>query len=147
MPKNPPDKKHHAPVVHQQLIAHQFHGPIPPSSELAGYEQVLPGAADRLISMAEKEASHRHFIEKRSLLFEGLEVFIGQLFALCIGAITVIGGVYAAVHGAEIAGGIIGISGVTGLVSAFIMGRNAKKEQESPQNSNNHLPKNPPENS
>ena len=37
-----------------------YEGPLPPSKELKGYEDVLPGAADRILAMAEKDASHLH---------------------------------------------------------------------------------------
>ena len=38
--------------------------PIPTASELKGYEQVCKGAADRIISMAERQAEHRQHMEK-----------------------------------------------------------------------------------
>lgn len=33
----------------------RYSGPIPPAEEVARYEEVLPGSADRLLSMAERE--------------------------------------------------------------------------------------------
>lgn len=36
-----------------------YAGPLPPASEFKGYEEVLPGAADRILSLAEKEQSIR----------------------------------------------------------------------------------------
>jgi len=44
-----------------QVLAQEtsYHGPIPHPSDLERYEAVLPGAADRLISMAEEESKHR----------------------------------------------------------------------------------------
>lgn len=42
-------------------------GPLPVSSEFAGYEQTLPGAAERILAMAEKEQSHRHEIELKAV--------------------------------------------------------------------------------
>lgn len=36
----------------QKMVA--YSGPLPPSFELGNYEEVLPGAADRIITMAEK---------------------------------------------------------------------------------------------
>ncbi|MDD3468421.1 MAG: DUF2335 domain-containing protein [Thermoguttaceae bacterium] len=38
----------------------QYVGPLPPASELGVYEQILPGAAERILAMAEREQSHRH---------------------------------------------------------------------------------------
>ncbi|MDR1100263.1 MAG: DUF2335 domain-containing protein [Treponema sp.] len=39
-----------------------YSGPLPTSREFQGYEQVLPGAADRILAIAEKESEHRHDI-------------------------------------------------------------------------------------
>lgn len=45
------DKKHEI-TLSQEV---RYSGPIPPAEEFARYEDVLPGSADRLISMAERE--------------------------------------------------------------------------------------------
>lgn len=34
---------------------HQYSGPLPKPEDLAKYEQVIPGAAERIIKMAERE--------------------------------------------------------------------------------------------
>lgn len=36
-----------------------FSGPLPPPAALEGYESTQPGAADRIIAMAEMQAKHR----------------------------------------------------------------------------------------
>ena len=36
-----------------EVIQGEFSGPIPPPSIIEGYERVLPGSADRIITMAE----------------------------------------------------------------------------------------------
>jgi uncharacterized membrane protein len=41
------------------LISAAFYGPLPPPNLVAGYENVSPGAAERIIKMAEKEAEHQ----------------------------------------------------------------------------------------
>src|SRR4051794_22436827 len=48
-------------------IAHEvaeFSGPLPPPSYLREYDIILPGAASRIISMAEAEQRHRHAWER-----------------------------------------------------------------------------------
>src|SRR6202034_4192812 len=52
-----------ADVVRTMLIAQSHIGPLPPSREFAGYEQALPGAADRVLRMAESEQEHRDALE------------------------------------------------------------------------------------
>ena len=41
----------------------QYSGPLPKAEDLAKYEALLPGAADRIFVMAEKQLSHRHDLE------------------------------------------------------------------------------------
>jgi uncharacterized membrane protein len=36
-----------------------WHGPIPPPQTLEKYENILPGAADRILQLAEDEAQFR----------------------------------------------------------------------------------------
>lgn len=43
----------------------QFVGPIPPPGILDRYNQILPNAADRILSMAEKEQNHRHQMQEK----------------------------------------------------------------------------------
>lgn len=45
----------------------RYQGPLPPPQMFRDYEDVLPGAAHRIISMAEKEQSHRHRWEADAL--------------------------------------------------------------------------------
>lgn len=56
-------------VVHQQMMMQaQFHqGPLPPPELLRQYDQLSPGAADRIIAMAEGEAAHRREMERQQL--------------------------------------------------------------------------------
>ena len=46
------DKRHEITLSRE---VSRYSGPIPPAEEFARYEEVLPGSADRLISMAERE--------------------------------------------------------------------------------------------
>nr|DAR22085.1 MAG TPA: putative membrane protein [Caudoviricetes sp.] len=51
-------------VVAEIMVQQHFSGPIPPPEILSGYEQIHPGFADRIISMAEKQSAHRQGLEK-----------------------------------------------------------------------------------
>ena len=90
---------------------------------MAEYERVSPGFAERILSMAEREAEHRRALEVRQLDYGGRELLRGQLFGLLIGLAAIGGGVYSSVAGQPWAGGFIGTAGVVGLVSVFVLGR------------------------
>jgi len=90
----------------KQVVSQQVHysGPLPPSTELDQYNQILPGAAERILAMAESEAKHRHALENQQLLNENdvikktfSERRIGQMCGLFVGVFAIAAGVYAAV--------------------------------------------------
>ena len=111
-----------------------FIGPIPPSNEFAKYEEILPGAADRLLTMAEKEQSNRHEFQnnlsKNSFYLQKR----GQTFGFCIAVIGLIGGAYLLSTGSVIAGSVFGAIGLSPLVKTFVSSDNKKKEESNPTN-------------
>jgi len=44
-----------------------YAGPIPSADELAKYENILPGSANRILEMAEKQSRHRQNMESEML--------------------------------------------------------------------------------
>lgn len=56
------------------------HGPIPDSSELANYEQLLPGAASRILTMAEKQHQSIITLSKLEWLVDFLSMILGRCF-------------------------------------------------------------------
>jgi uncharacterized membrane protein len=59
-----PDKRNEAERV-VGMILHKFHsGPLPAPEDLAHYDAICPGAANRIISMAENSMNHRQTMEK-----------------------------------------------------------------------------------
>lgn len=87
----PPDK---APGIKAAMIESSlFHGPLPPPSLFNEYEKVLPGAADRILTMAEREQEHRIWWEKKDLDTESRYALSGMylgsigLFLLIVGAV------------------------------------------------------------
>jgi uncharacterized membrane protein len=102
-----------------QEVSVSYKGPLPPSREFAGYEQALPGAADRILAITEKEAEHRRKNQEKltaaAIKYSGR----GQIFALVISILSLIGvglSIYFSAPVASIAPTIIAI---TGLASIF----------------------------
>src|SRR5262245_5556562 len=97
-------------------VRHQsFSGPLPPPELLGKYEAICPVSADRIISLAEREAEHRRSIEK-AIVSAGVEqekrdsaeARRGQVCALLITLAAIGTGAYTALQGHEIAGSILG---------------------------------------
>jgi uncharacterized membrane protein len=117
---------------HSQTVIAQFSSPLPPPEMLATYERAQPGLINKIIEMTETESKHRRELEKQKLLAEVKSLQRGdalisraQVFALVIAILTIVGGCFTAIQGAQIAGSIIGTSGVVGIIGAFI--KNSKR--------------------
>jgi uncharacterized membrane protein len=115
------------------MIAHSHAGPLPPAREFGRYDEVLPGAGDRILSMAENEQAHRHEMERGMLKSESGFKGRGQLFAF-LGLIVMLGAVIAmALMGQAVAGASLGGAVIVGVVALFLGQRYiARKEAESP---------------
>jgi uncharacterized membrane protein len=121
----------------QFVAAAMFQGPLPPPELLAKYEAAWPGSAERIVKMAEDEAAHRRSVENSIVHArrEGsnkdfMEARLGQIFALVITLTALSLGAYVALQGHEITGGIIGAGGFGSIVTAFILGKNRRSDDE-----------------
>ena len=133
-----PPKSASQQLVSRTVAAH-FSGPMPPPDLLGRYEEICPGSADRMLRMAEDEAGHRRKIENaivdaqiQNNRHQFSESRRGQLCALTITIAAIVAGVYTANQGHEIAGSIIGVGGIGGIVTSFILGRHKPKVPETP---------------
>lgn len=115
-----------------QMLMAQFSSPLPPPEILANYDKAQPGLINKIIETTETESNHRRELEKQKLLAEvnnlqrGDELIArAQVFAFVISIVALIGGCITAIFGAQIAGGIIGVSGLVGIITAFI--KNSKR--------------------
>lgn len=120
-------------------------GPVPPAEEMARYEQVIPGSAERIIAMAELEQVHRHREEQDQNAVNGRiadanirasdsniraqdasirEIRRGQWMAFTLGltflAITLTLGL----RGYEVVASALGLGGVAAVATVFIKVRN-----------------------
>lgn len=71
-------------LVHQEA----YQGPLPHPDLLVKYEEIIPGSAERILSMAEKEQQHRHQLEneviKKEIAQKGRGLYFGFTLALLI---------------------------------------------------------------
>lgn len=106
----------------KELIAEFTHhsGPLPSSQELAGYEKILPGLADRIMTLAENEQNHTTFIDKLERLAYWGSRFLAQASVVGI-VILILVGSYYLIQDDYLAGGIVGIITAVGTVLTSII--------------------------
>lgn len=122
------------PIIRSMIVSEMHQGPLPPAKTLAGYEKVLPGAAERVMRMAEKEQEHRHEMQKdrqqknlelqNKAVTEQLQINkIGQKYGFVIALIVLIlAGVMAIMGHEAVALALVGID-VVSLAAIFVVGR------------------------
>jgi uncharacterized membrane protein len=112
----------------------QFSGPIPHPDILVKYNDAHPGAADRIIAMAEKQAAHRQELERTVVNTNCLTAKRGPIYGFIICMTAIGGGVYLIELGKSAAGLASIIGALASLSIVFIYGR-TKQQQELKQKS------------
>lgn len=107
-----------------KIIQSEFSGPIPPPSIISGYEETLPGAADRILAMAEKQSEHRQNMERIMVTSESRDGLLGILFAFILGMGCIIAAIVIVVmvpqNAGAISGALIGVTGIGSIIATFI---------------------------
>ena len=86
-----------------QIVRHEtqqtiYQGPLPKPDDFAAYERVLPGAADRILKMAEQQATHRQGLERRALSGDIVKSMMGTILAYITFGGAMAGAVYLLLH-------------------------------------------------
>jgi uncharacterized membrane protein len=111
------------------VTLHTTHvGPLPDPATLSEYSVVIPNGADRIMQMAEKQLDHRMKMENKVVGGQMAQSNIGQILAFLIGLAALGASTYCIVNGFEWSGSLIGLGGLTGLVTAFIKGRDQQEK-------------------
>jgi uncharacterized membrane protein len=106
-----------------------FSGPLPPPEQLAKYEQILPGAADRIMRMAEHQASHRQS-QELAIVRSGIAAqWAGISCAFVIAMTAIVGGIWLSSQGMSAVGLTSIIAALCALVGTFIYGKSEQKKE------------------
>lgn len=92
-----------------EMERHEFSGPLPPPEVLARYNEALPGGAERIVALAEEQASHRRRMEAR-----------GQVLLFAVVLVALVGGIGLIALGENAAGLVPVIAAIGGLGSLFV---------------------------
>jgi uncharacterized membrane protein len=143
MPDNESD-----PLSHEQTTdggdvqVADFAGPLPTPSMLRDYEKLVPGAAQRMLALAERNAEHLRKLQddlvEQQLLAQQAERrqhLLGQLLGFLLALISILTGAFIALRGASLAGGLIGSTGFLAIIIAFLIGRLGQIREEEPRRS------------
>lgn len=122
---NPPTE-----IIQSRMWTQQvWSGPLPPPVILAQYDEILPGLANRLVTMVELQAGHRREQESKVIQSDVNQSFYGLIAGVVVCAIFAIAGVIALVLNQPWAAGAAFAVPTATLVSVFVYSKNLRKEE------------------
>ena len=117
-----------------RVIQSEFRGPIPPPEIISGYEAIIPGAADRILAMAEKQSQHRQEMEKIKMKSESRDGLLGILFAFVLGIGSIIAAIVIVVlvpqNAGAISSALLGMTGIGSIIATFIQATRMEKKDD-----------------
>jgi uncharacterized membrane protein len=141
MPDKQPGAEDTAPLEHPienvdqlsdaEKVAALTIGPLPSPEMLAQYENISPGFAHDLVQMVKAQSEHRRALEERSLKLQRQYTIMGQIAGFTTAAFAVAAGAFAAVHGAEVAGAIIGSTPFLTAIAVKLFSRKSSETASS----------------
>lgn len=107
-----------------KVMQSEFSGPIPPPSIIKEYEAILPGAAERIMSMAEMQSAHRQDMEREIISTESRDSLLGIICAFILGIGCIVAAIVIVVlvpeNAGAISGSILGVAGMGSIIATFI---------------------------
>lgn len=122
-------------LIHQpqpSVISHAemtYSGPLPLPQHLEKYEDVCPGAADRIIAMAEGQAKHRQEMESTVIQANGRNSTLGVLIGGMVAVLAIVYGAHIIESGYEISGYVTMFVPLATLVGIFIYGKRENRKE------------------
>jgi uncharacterized membrane protein len=121
-------------IKSERTMRLSFIGPLPPPNILRGYNEVIPGAAERILAMAENQQSHRIQIESAVVQENCKSQRRGLIFGFVITMTVVLGGFFLIYKGKSATGLISVVLALVSLVGIFIYGKQKQQSQLESQN-------------
>jgi uncharacterized membrane protein len=117
-----------------------YSGPLPPAEQMRAYEEVLPGSADRLLTMAEEQQKHRHHLEKTTVEGASKRAQQGLWLGFVISLVVLGLGTAVILLGYPAAGAAIMSVDVVALAGVFVYGRREQRKERETKDAQTQLP-------
>ena len=110
-------------LVSLSVESRSYRGPLPRPEDLAEYEKTVPGAAERIIAMAERQAEHRQALERVVVEGGARNAHQGLWLGFIISLVVLGLGTTLVLTGHEVVGATVMALDVVSLAGVFVFGR------------------------
>lgn len=100
-----------------------FSGPLPPPTILKQYEEIILGAANRILVMAEENANDRRRINQQIIDADIGSSSKGQTLGFILSVLFIIAAVICSFVDQPIPASFLGVGGFSSIVSIFVLGK------------------------
>lgn len=113
-----------------EIVVQETHiGPLPQPEILRQYDNIVPGAAERILSLTERQAEHRQFLEKIVISGDSKRADRGLWCGLTVAlAVLVVGGILIYM-GHDWAGGVFVSLDIASLAGVFVYGTISRRSE------------------
>jgi len=110
-------------LILTEVLAEQHIGPLPAPRDLAMYNNVVPGAGDRILKMAESDLAFRQEQHKQDSATHSREIRRGQYLAWSLGVLGLLCATYLGLEGSGILAVGLAVAGVSSIMSQVLARR------------------------
>ena len=103
--------------------AEMWEGPLPSPEALGRYNQVAPGLAEKIVTMAQDQQRHRFGLENRTVNGQLSQSARGQYFALFLGLVAIGASTYLGLTDHPVVASVIAGPTILGFAATFIAGK------------------------
>lgn len=111
-----------------RIQGYVYSGPIPPPEIMAKFDEIEPGFANRILTMAEKGQFHRHNMETMVITSRTRLETRGQWFGASIAVAIIAAGVWLIINDKDVWGLAVILADMATLIGLFLYSRKVKKE-------------------
>lgn len=117
-------------IITEQTVSKRYSGPVPDPESMAEYKKIDPEFPNRLLSMAEKQSTHRQGMETDIVIRDYKLKRRGQDYAL--GSLIILGGLagYLIYSGATNEAAWVATAAIVSIVGIFVTGRHKKTDDD-----------------
>lgn len=105
------------------MASSTFVGPLPPPGQLKAYNEIVPGSAERMLAMAERQAAHRQELERDAVMGGSRRSWLGLWLGFAIAVIVLALGGLLVLTDHDAAGTILMGVDLVALSGVFVYGR------------------------
>jgi len=116
-------------IVRQIVSTEIFSGPLPAPKTLKEYDQIMPGLANRIVTMAENQSAHRQQLENIVIRSDRRNSLLGLVIGGIVALSVLVVGAYLITIGEHYAGTFLCTTDLISLAGIFVYG-NKKRAQE-----------------